>query len=114
MFTPKKTNTDDMRDAVSLYMIPLLHKKKAIISYYDPTGEKKEFSTFKNCYFYSNIKDACKAADLIILHTEWDQFKSLDFKKLVKNNKFTLYGLRNLYSIEQMKKKNIKYFSIGR
>ena len=109
-----KPNTDDMRDAVSLYMIPLLHKKKAIISYYDPTGEKKEFSTFKNCYFYSNIKDACKAADLIILHTEWDQFKSLDFKKLVKNNKFTLYDLRNLYSIEQMKKKNIKYFSIGR
>ena len=109
-----KPNTDDMRDAVSLYMIPLLHKKKAIISYYDPTGEKKEFSIFKNCYFYSNIKDACKAADLIILHTEWDQFKSLDFKKLVKNNKFTLYDLRNLYSIEQMKKKNIKYFSIGR
>ena len=109
-----KPNTDDMLDAVSLYMIPLLHKKTAIISYYDPTGQKKEFSIFKHCYFYSNIKDACKAADLIILHTEWDQFKSLDFKKLVKNNKFTLYDLRNLYSIEQMKKKNIKYFSIGR
>ena len=109
-----KPNTDDMRDAVSLHMIPHLHKKKAIISYYDPTGEKKEFSALKHCYFYSDIKDACKGADLIILHTEWDQFKSLDFKKLVKNNKFTLYDLRNLYSVEQMKKKKIKYFSIGR
>lgn len=109
-----KPNTDDMRDAVSLYMIPHLHKKKAIISYYDPTGEKKDFSTLKNCHFHSDIKDACKGADLIILHTEWDQFKSLDFKKLVKNNKFTLYDLRNLYSVEQMKKKKIKYFSIGR
>ena len=109
-----KPNTDDMRDAVSLYMIPYLHKKKAIISYYDPTGEKKEFSKLKNCNYHSDIKSICQNADLIILHTEWDEFKSLDFKKLVKNKKFTLYDLRNLYSIEQMKNKKIKYFSIGR
>ena len=109
-----KPNTDDMRDAASLYMIPHLHKKKAIISYYDPTGEKKEFSKLKNCRFFSDIKSVCKIADLIILHTEWDEFKSLDFKKLVKNKKFTLYDLRNLYSIDQMKKKKIRYFSIGR
>ena len=109
-----KPNTDDMRDAVSLYMIPHLHKRKAIISYYDPTGEKKNFSKFKNCKFYSDVKNVCKNADLIILHTEWDEFKSLDFKKLVKNKKFILYDLRNLYSVEQMKKKKIKYFSIGR
>ena len=109
-----KPNTDDMRDAPSLHIIPYLHKKKAIISYYDPTGKKKEFSKLKNCNFISNIKDACKNADRIILHTEWDEFKTLDFKKLVKNKKFILYDLRNLYSIQQMKKKNIKYFSIGR
>jgi UDPglucose 6-dehydrogenase len=109
-----KPNTDDMRDAVSLYMIPHLHRRKAIISYYDPTGEKKEFSKLKNCNFYSNIKDACKNADLIILHTEWDEFKSLDFNKLINNKKFILYDLRNLYSVAQMRKKNINYFSIGR
>jgi UDPglucose 6-dehydrogenase len=109
-----KPNTDDMRDAVSLYMIPYLHKRKAIINYYDPTGEKKEFKNLKNCYFYSNTKDACKNADLIILHTEWDEFKSLDFKKLLKKKKFTLYDLRNLYNHEQMKKKKVRYFSIGR
>jgi UDPglucose 6-dehydrogenase len=109
-----KPNTDDMRDAASLYLIPNLHKKKAVISYYDPTGEKKEFSKLKNCFYVSNIKQACRDANLIILHTEWDEFKSLDFKKLVKSKKFTLYDLRNLYSIEQMKKKKIKYFSIGR
>ena len=40
----------------------------------------KEFAKLKNCNFHSNIKDACKNADLIILHTEWDEFKSLDFK----------------------------------
>ena len=109
-----KPNTDDMRDAVSLYMIPHLHKRKAIISYYDPTGEKKNFSKFKNCKFYSDVKNVCKNADLIILHTEWDEFKSLDFHKIVKNKKFILYDLRNLYSPEEMSKKRIKYYSIGR
>jgi UDPglucose 6-dehydrogenase len=109
-----KPNTDDMRDSPSLYMIPRLHKKNAIISYYDPTGEKKEFSSFKNCYFKPNIKEACKNANLIILHTEWEEFKSVDFKKLMKNLNFVLYDLRNLYNIDNMKKKKIKYFSIGR
>ena len=109
-----KPNTDDMRDAASLYMIPRLLKRKAIISYYDTTGEKKEFSKFKNCFFYSDITEAIKYADLVILHTEWDEFKTLDFKNLIRNKKFVLYDLRNLYNIDQMRKKKIKYFSIGR
>jgi UDPglucose 6-dehydrogenase len=109
-----KPNTDDMRDASSLYMIPYYHKRKAIISYYDPTGEKKEFSKLKNCFFYSDINKACNNADLLILHTEWDEFKSIDYKKLVKKKKFTIYDLRNLYSPDQMRKKKINYFSIGR
>ena len=109
-----KPNTDDMRDSVSLSMIPFLHKKKAKISYYDPTGEKNEFKNLKNCKFFSNIKEACINTDLIILHTEWDEFKLLDFNKLVKNKKFILYDLRNFYTLSVMKKKKIKYFSIGR
>ena len=109
-----KPNTDDMRDSVSLLMLPYLHKIGAKISYYDPTGDKKNFHKLKNCNFYSEIQLACKNADLIILHTEWDEFKSLDFNKLVKNKKFILYDLRNLYSSIEMKKNKIKYFSIGR
>ena len=109
-----KPNTDDMRDSVSLLMIPNLHKKGALISYYDPTGQKKQFDKLKNCKYYNNINSACKNADLVILHTEWDQFKSLNFSKLVKNKKFKLYDLRNLYSVDEMKKQKIKYFSIGR
>ena len=109
-----KPNTDDMRDAASLYMIPYLLKKNASISYYDPTGEKKEFKKLKNCNFYSDVKRACNYADLIILHTEWDEFKSLNFKKITKNKKFILYDLRNLYNFEYMRKEKIKYFSIGR
>jgi len=109
-----KPNTDDMRDSVSLLMLPYLHKKGARISYYDPTGEKKEFAKLKNCNFYNQINLACRNADLVILHTEWDEFKSLDFRKIVKNKKFKIYDLRNLYNCYEMKKNKVKYFSIGR
>ena len=109
-----KPNTDDMRDSPSLTMIPYLHKKGAKISYYDPTGKKKVFFRLKYCKFYNKINQACNNADLVILHTEWDEFKSLNFNKIVKNKKFKLYDLRNLYNFDEMKKKRIKYFSIGR
>ena len=109
-----KPNTDDMRDSPSLTMIPYLHKKGAKISYYDPTGKKKVFFRLKYCKFYNKINQACNNADLIILHTEWDEFKSLNFNKIVKNKKFKLYDLRNLYNFDEMRKKRIKYFSIGR
>ena len=109
-----KPNTDDMRDSTSLSMIPYVLSKGAKVSYYDPTGKKKEFDKLKNCYFTKNIKDNCKDADLIILHTEWDEFKSVDFKKIIYNKKFKLYDLRNLYNFEDMIHKKIKYYSIGR
>ena len=109
-----KPNTDDMRDSTSLSIIPYLSKKGVIINYYDPTGEKTEFKNLKNCNFFDNIKKNCNNVDLVILHTEWDEFKTLDFKKLVRNKKFKVYDLRNLYSFNEMLKKKIKYFSIGR
>ena len=109
-----KPNTDDMRDSTSLKMIPYLCKKGAIVSYYDPSGKKKEFSKFKNCRYEKNIKDNCKNADLIILLTEWDEFKAIDFKKINKNKKLKVYDLRNLYNLEEMASKKIDYYSIGR
>ena len=109
-----KPNTDDMRDSTSLMMIPYMIKKGAKICYYDPTGPKKEFFNLKNCKFINNIKDVCANADLIIIHTEWDEFKTIDFKKINNNKSLKIYDLRNLYSLEEMKLKKIKYFSIGR
>ena len=109
-----KRNTDDMRDSTSLSMIPYVCKKGAKVSYYDPTGEKKEFKKFKNCKFTKNINENCKSADLIILHTEWDEFKSLEFHKINSNKQLMIYDLRNLYSYNDMKKMKIKYFSVGR
>jgi len=109
-----KANTDDMRESSSLQMIPALSKKGALISYYDPTGEKKEFKNIKNVQFKSSIKSSCENSDLIIIHTEWNDFKSIDFKKIMKKSNFKLFDMRNIYSAEKMIKDKVKYFSIGR
>ncbi len=108
-----KAGTDDMRDSASLKLIPYLLKKGSIVSYYEPTGIKKEFDKKKVVYF-NNIKDACKNSDLLIIHTEWNEFKQLNFNRLKNKKKFKIYDLRNLYSPKKMKNKNIDYFSVGR
>ena len=108
-----KAGTDDMRDSASLKLIPYLIKKGAKVSYYEPTGIKKDFDKKKVVYF-NNIKDACKNSDLLIIHTEWNEFKQLNFNRLKNEKKLKIYDLRNLYSPKKMKNKNIDYFSIGR
>ena len=109
-----KPNTDDMRDSSSLKILPYLCKKGATVNYYDPSGEKKVFMKLKNCSYKRNIKANCSNSDLVILLTEWDEFKAIDFKKIIKKKDFKVYDLRNIYNPEEMKKKKIKYFSIGR
>ncbi|MDC1159658.1 UDP-glucose/GDP-mannose dehydrogenase family protein [Candidatus Pelagibacter sp.] len=109
-----KANTDDMRDSSSLSMIPYLVKKGAMVNYYDPTGEKNEFKKIKNVKFSKNIKSAIKESDLIIVHTEWNDFKSINFSKDVSNKKFILYDMRNIYSLNKMKEQKINYFGVGR
>ncbi len=109
-----KANTDDMRDSSSLIMIPALSKKGAKIRYYDPTGYKKEFSKIKNVINIDNIKESVKGSDLIIIHTEWNDFKSINFKNLVKGKKFIIYDMRNIYSPTKIKNQGFRYYSIGR
>ena len=109
-----KANTDDMRDSSSLSMIPALSKKGAIITYFDPTGEKREFKKVKNVKFEKDFKSAIKKSDLTIIHTEWNDFKSINFKSLSNSKKLTVYDMRNIYSPDKMKKQGVRYFGIGR
>jgi len=109
-----KPNTDDMRESSSIPMIKYLNKKSCKIKYYDPSGEKNDFKGFKNVKYCSSISAACLNADIIIIHTEWNDFKLLNFKKLIKKNKFKIYDMRNLYSPLKMKKLDIDYFGVGR
>ena len=109
-----KPNTDDMREASSLYMMPYLSKKVSNIRYFDPSGKKSDFINYNNVKFCKNIESACYKTDLIVIHTEWNEFKFLNFKRLVKKSNFKIYDMRNIYSPNEMKKKKINYFGIGR
>ena len=109
-----KPNTDDMREASSLLMIKYLSNKGAYIRYYDPTGHKNEFANMKNVKFYNNINIVCKSSDLIIIHTEWNEFRLLNFKKLVKKKNFKIFDMRNIYSPKKMLLQGLQYYGIGR
>ena len=109
-----KPNTDDMREASSIPMIKYLNKKNSKIKYYDPSGEKDNFKNLKNVTYCKTVSEACLKADLIILHTEWNDFKVLNFKNLTKKKKFKIYDMRNMYSPLKMKKLKIDYVGVGR
>ena len=109
-----KANTDDMRDSSSLKMIPWLSKKGALINYFDPTGYKKDFLKLKNVSYRTTIKEAVQGSDLVIIHTEWNDFKSNNFKNLVKGKKFIIFDMRNIYSSSKITGQGFKYFSVGK
>ena len=79
-----------------------------------PLEKKKVFSNLKNVIYRSDIDETFKNVDLVIIHTDWEEFKALDFKKLAKRKNFKIYDMRNLYSSDLMKKKGFNYYSIGR
>ena len=109
-----KANTDDMRDSSSLKLIPYLSKRGAKIKYFDPTGSKKEFNKLNNVKFSKSIQTSIEGSDLIIIHTEWNDFKSINFKKYSKNKNLIIYDMRNIFSPIKIKKMGFKYFGIGR
>ena len=88
--------------------------KNSKIKYYDPTGSKKEFKKLKNVEFSNSIKESIKGSDIVIIHTEWNDFKSINFKSLVRGKKFIIYDMRNIYSPMKIKNQGFKYYSIGR
>jgi len=109
-----KANTDDMRDSSSLKLIPYLSKRGAKIKYFDPTGPKKEFNKLNNVKFSKSIQTSIEGSDLIIIHTDWNDFKSINFKKYSKNKNLIIYDMRNIFSPIKIKKMGFKYFGIGR
>lgn len=111
-----KANTDDLRDSSAINLISKFVKKGAKINYYEPTGSKEILDKHKNVKYFDDLYLAVKKVDLIIIHTEWDEFKNLNFSKIKNNDKkVIIYDLRNLYDNKSfINKNNISYYSIGR
>lgn len=111
-----KPETDDMRDAPVISIIPAFHEKGAKIRATDPqaVSEAKKYLPEEVRYFSDPYK-TCEGADCVVLMTEWDEYRGLDLakiKKALKNSVFV--DLRNVYRPETMKEAGFKYYSVGR
>jgi UDPglucose 6-dehydrogenase len=110
-----KPNTDDTRDAPSLYIIKGLVKQKARIRAFDPVCMKEENRILPEVNYCKDPYDAAKGADALVIMTEWNQFRNLDLdriKKLLKEPYF--FDLRNVYDPERLREKGFKYYCVGR
>jgi UDPglucose 6-dehydrogenase len=110
-----KPNTDDMRDAPALDIIPALQAAGARIKAYDPESMHEAAKMLAEVDFCDGPYHAVDGADAMVLITEWDQFRALDFdrvKKLLKTP--TVVDLRNVYQPSDMVRRGFNYTSIGR
>jgi UDPglucose 6-dehydrogenase len=110
-----KPNTDDMRDAPSLAIIPALKKAGAKVLAHDPQGMQEAAHLLPGVEMRANPYDAAKGADALVIVTEWDAYRALDLSRLKRELKSPLVvDLRNIYNPEEMALKGFRYFSIGR
>jgi UDPglucose 6-dehydrogenase len=110
-----KPNTDDMRDAPSLDIIPALQAAGARVKAYDPESMQEADKLTLDVVFCDGPYHAVDGADAMVLITEWDQFRALDFDRLKKLLKTpTVVDLRNVYQPSDMKRRGFNYFSVGR
>jgi UDPglucose 6-dehydrogenase len=110
-----KPNTDDIRNAPSLDIIRNLQFEGAKIKAYDPSAMEKTKEALKDVTFCRNPYEACKGSDCLLVVTDWNEFKELDFnriKKLLKRP--VIVDGRNIYDPKKMRKLGFTYIGIGR
>ncbi|WP_439472427.1 UDP-glucose dehydrogenase family protein [Brevundimonas sp.] len=110
-----KPNTDDMRDAPSLDVVPALLAAGATVQAYDPEGMHEAAKLLDGVVFKDGPYDAVEGADVVVILTEWDQFRALDLdriKLLLKQP--VMVDLRNVYRPDDMRARGFRYTSIGR
>ena len=110
-----KPNTDDMRDAPSLVIIPELIHAGANIKVYDPKGMESAHNYFSDLVWCNDAYEAMKDSDALVILTEWNQFRALDLEKMRSLLRAPLIiDMRNIYNPEDMKSALFDYISIGR
>jgi len=111
-----KPNTDDIREAPAVYLIKDLLQKGFEITAYDPEGMPKTKAVFKNqIQFVDDPYKCVEGADILVVVTEWNEFKQVDLakvKKLLKDP--VLVDGRNIYHPEKVKELGFQYFGVGR
>ena len=110
-----KPNTDDMRDAPSLVILPNLQAQGAHIRAFDPEGMDEAKKLLDGITWCSSPYEATEGADVVTILTEWNEFRGLDITRLKGAMKRPLIvDLRNIYSPTEMAAHGIEYVSVGR
>jgi len=114
-----KPEIDDIRETLSMVIIEELYQKGAKIKTFDPQAmeeARRKLKHLEGIIFCDDEYEAIEGADALVIITEWNQFRRLDFKKIKEMMKDNyIFDLRNIYSKEIVEKENgFKYFSVGR
>ncbi len=110
-----KQNTDDMRDAPSLAIVPMLQERGAIVRVYDPQGRKQAEPLLPGVIWCGSVLEAAENADAAVVLTEWNEFRAVSLKTLKAQMRGdVLIDLRNIYRPEHAQEAGLAYVSIGR
>jgi len=110
-----KPNTDDMRDAPSLVIVPMLQERGAIVKAYDPQGRKHAEQMIPGVTWCDGTLDVVEGADVLVIITEWNEFRALDLKQArIKMRGDLIVDLRNVLPVEAVRAAGFRYLGIGR
>ncbi|MBC7101619.1 MAG: UDP-glucose/GDP-mannose dehydrogenase family protein [Parvibaculum sp.] len=111
-----KPETDDMRDAPSLDIVPALIERGATVRAHDPQGMKEAKHLLPDTVIYCDDPyEAAKAADAVVIVTEWNEYRALDLEKIAASmNTRVLVDFRNIYRAEEVCPLGFTYTSVGR
>jgi UDPglucose 6-dehydrogenase len=110
-----KPNTNDLRDAPALAIIPRLQQEGAAIQAYDPAAMEEARGLLPGVRFFANAYEAAAGADALVLMTEWNQFRNLDMERIKAGLRSPVFvDLRNVYEPEKMAQLGFRYTSVGR
>jgi UDPglucose 6-dehydrogenase len=110
-----KPNTDDMRDAPSLIILPMLQEKGAVVRAYDPQGQKHGAPLLPGVVWADSALAAAKDADIAVVLTGWNEFRALSLDALKAAMRgAALVDLRNVFQPAEAADAGLTYSSIGR
>jgi UDPglucose 6-dehydrogenase len=110
-----KPNTDDMRDAPSLVILPILQQRGATIRAFDPQGRKQAEASLPGVIWCESALDAAKGADALVVITEWNEFRALDLEAArASMTGDVLVDLRNVFQPSAARAAGFKYSGVGR
>jgi UDPglucose 6-dehydrogenase len=110
-----KPETDDMREAQSLTILPALIEKGAKVKAHDPHGMAEAKKVMPEIEYVGDAYEACEGSDAIVVMTEWNEYRALDLEKIKKTMKGSVFiDLRNIYEPKAIIDQGFQYFGVGR